>query len=73
MSSRTVGCDQRVAWLLSTSRLLNANPELADRAGFIKALAEHGVHVDNSRISRWESGLQARPPTWPRRTKRCSA
>lgn len=61
MRSLTVGCDQRTAWLLSTSRLLNPRPELADRAGFLTALAEHGVHVDNSRISRWESGLQTTP------------
>lgn len=61
MSSPHVNCDQRIAWLLTTSRMFADDPELSRRDGFIKALAEHGVHVDNSRISRWESGLQAVP------------
>jgi HEAT repeat protein len=61
MHAGTVGCDQRVAWLLTTNRILGADAALSRRDGFIKALLELGVHVDNSRISRWESGLQAVP------------
>jgi hypothetical protein len=56
-----VGCDQRVAWLLTVSRLHGPDPELARREGFIAALKERGVQVDNTRVSRWESGLQALP------------
>lgn len=56
-----VGVDQRVAWLLSTNRLLGPDPELARREGFLKVLKDQGVQVDNSRVSRWESGLQAVP------------
>ncbi|MCR6030611.1 hypothetical protein GGQ22_04040 [Nocardioides sp. zg-579] len=56
-----VGVDQRVAWLLSTNRLLAPDPELARREAFLKVLKEQGVQVDNTRVSRWESGLQAVP------------
>lgn len=61
MHAPTVGCDQRVAWLLTTTRLLNPDPELARRDGFIEALKAQGLQVDSSRISRWESGLQPLP------------
>ena len=61
MHSGVVGCDQRTAWLLTTSRILGPDPVLARRDGFIKALAERGVHVDSSRVSRWESGLHPLP------------
>lgn len=56
-----VGCDQRIAWLLTASRMLGPDPVVARRDGFIKVLSEAGVHVDNSRISRWESGLHPLP------------
>lgn len=61
MSSKVIGVDQRIAWLLTTSRLLGRKPELARRDGFIKTLKERGVHIDSSRVSRWESGLQPLP------------
>lgn len=61
MSSATLGCDQRIAWLLTISRILSPEPLLAQRSGFLKALAKQGVAVDGSRISRWESGLQPVP------------
>jgi hypothetical protein len=61
LSSGVVGCDQRVAWLLTVSRLLGSDPDLARRDGFIAALKERGIPVDNSRVSRWESGLQPLP------------
>ncbi|MCW2792356.1 MAG: hypothetical protein JWO76_1454 [Nocardioides sp.] len=61
MHARQLGCDQRIAWLLSTSRLLGPDPTLASRAGFMRALEQRGVSVDTSRISRWESGLQPIP------------
>ncbi|WP_344157536.1 hypothetical protein [Nocardioides koreensis] len=60
-----MGCDQRIAWLLTTCRILGPDPVLARRDGFIKALAEKGVHVDSSRVSRWESGLQPLPMRVP--------
>jgi hypothetical protein len=59
LSSGAVGCDQRIAWLLTVSRVLGPDPELARRDGFIAALKERGVMVDASRVSRWESGLQS--------------
>ena len=61
MHSGVVGCDQRTAWLLTTCRILGPDPVLARRDGFIKALAGRGVHVDSSRVSRWESGLHPLP------------
>ncbi len=61
LASGVVGCDQRIAWLLTTSRLLGPDPALTQRAGFIKALGDRGIRIDNSRISRWESGLQPLP------------
>lgn len=56
-----VGCDQRIAWLLTVARVLGPDADLARRDGFIAALRERGVHVDASRVSRWESGLQPLP------------
>lgn len=56
-----VGCDQRIAWLLTVARTLGPDPALARRDGFIAALKENGVAVDASRVSRWESGLSPVP------------
>lgn len=61
LASGVVGCDQRVAWLLTVARVLGPDPDLARRDGFIAALKDHGVPVDASRVSRWESGLQTLP------------
>lgn len=61
LSSGVVGCDQRIAWLLTVSRVLGPDPELARRDGFIVALRDRGIAVDASRVSRWESGLQPLP------------
>ncbi|GAA4380215.1 hypothetical protein [Nocardioides caricicola] len=61
VASGQVGCDQRIAWLLSVNRVLGPDPDLARRDGFIAALRENGVAVDASRVSRWESGLQPLP------------
>ncbi|HEY0948799.1 hypothetical protein, partial [Nocardioides sp.] len=58
LGSGQVGCDQRIAWLLTVTRLLGPDPDLARRDGFIAALKERGLPVDASRVSRWESGLQ---------------
>ncbi len=61
LSSGLVGCEQRVAWLLTVARVLGPDPDLARRDGFITALRDRGVPVDASRVSRWESGLQPLP------------
>lgn len=61
LSSGRVGCEQRVAWLLTVARVLGPDPDLARRDGFIAALKERGLPVDASRVSRWESGLQPLP------------
>lgn len=59
MSARHVGVEARVAWLLATTRLLHPDTSLTQRDKFVAALKDRGVAVDNSRISRWESGTQA--------------
>ncbi|WP_110207991.1 helix-turn-helix domain-containing protein [Nocardioides daejeonensis] len=51
-----------MAWLLATNRILGRHPELAHQESFAQALRERGLTVDNSRISRWESGTRALPP-----------
>ncbi|WP_459974776.1 hypothetical protein, partial [Nocardioides pyridinolyticus] len=56
-----VGCEQRIAWLLTVARVLGPDPDLARRDGFIAALRARGVPADASRVSRWESGLQPLP------------
>jgi hypothetical protein len=61
LNSGVIGCDQRIAWLLTVARVLGPDPELARREGFIAALRERGLPVDASRVSRWESGLQPLP------------
>ena len=61
LASGVVGCDQRIAWLLTVARVLGPDPDLARRDGFIAALKARGIPVDASRVSRWESGLQALP------------
>ncbi|WP_343909224.1 hypothetical protein [Nocardioides aquiterrae] len=61
LASGVVGCDQRIAWLLTVSRVLGPDPELARRDGFIAALKARGIPVDASRVSRWASGLQPLP------------
>ena len=55
-----LGVTQRTAWLLATSRLAG-DPRTCARESFVVALAEHGIHVDRTRISRWESGLHLVP------------
>lgn len=59
MSSKSIACEARVAWLLATSRMLHADPDLSQRDHFVAALKAQGIAVDNTRISRWESGAQA--------------
>ena len=61
LSSGVVGCNQRIAWLMTVARTLGPDPELARRDGFIAALRCKGITVDSSRVSRWESGLQPLP------------
>lgn len=50
------GVNNRVAWLLATSRIYAGDPELAHRDKFVVALNELGVAADQARVSRWESG-----------------
>ncbi|MFC6286220.1 hypothetical protein ACFP3Q_07960 [Nocardioides sp. GCM10027113] len=59
MSARHIGTEARVAWLLATTRILHPDQEITHRERFVAALRERGVSVDNTRISRWESGTQA--------------
>ncbi|WP_166133375.1 hypothetical protein [Nocardioides ochotonae] len=52
---------QRIGWLLATSRLAG-DQETCARESFVAALAQqHGIQVDRTRISRWESGQHTAP------------
>lgn len=51
--------DARIGWLLAMSRLHHTNTDFADGRTFIEALAEAGLNVSRSQISRWESGEAA--------------
>ena len=45
-----------MAWLLAVTRLMGGNTAVTGRAAFIRAMAEHGVNLDSSRVSRIEAG-----------------
>ena len=51
--------DARIGWLLAMSRLHHHNADFADGRTFIEALADAGLNVSRSQISRWESGEAA--------------
>ena len=51
--------DARIGWLLAMSRLHHENTDFADGRTFGEALADAGLHVSRSQISRWESGEAA--------------
>ena len=55
------GVDQRVAWLLSASRIHADDPDLAHREKFVEVLKAQGHAADQARVSRWESGSQRVP------------
>lgn len=50
------GVDQRVAWLLGSSRIHASDPDMAHRDQFVAALKNIGFVADQARVSRWESG-----------------
>lgn len=47
------GVNQRVSWLLTTSRLHAKNPALAHREPFVAALNALGVAADQQRAAGW--------------------
>lgn len=51
-----------MSWVLTTSRILNPDPAIANRAPFALALRHHGVAADVTRISKWEGGNNPWPP-----------
>lgn len=55
-SSVTGGIGARTAWLLGTSRMLQADGAYANRQEFLPQLTARGLKVDNTKLSRWESG-----------------
>lgn len=55
------GVEQRVAWLLSASRIHAEDPDMAHRDQFVPALKGLGIAADQARVSRWESGGQRAP------------
>jgi hypothetical protein len=55
------GVDQRVAWLLGSSRIHGSDTAMAHRDQFVAALKDLGIAADQARVSRWESGSQRVP------------
>lgn len=55
-SSVSGGISARVAWLLGTSRTLHAGGAYANRQEFLPELVDRDIRVDNTKLSRWESG-----------------
>ena len=55
-SSVAGGTGARIAWLLGTSRMLHAGGAYANRQEFLPELTARGLKVDNTKLSRWESG-----------------
>jgi transcriptional regulator with XRE-family HTH domain len=51
--------DARLGWLLAMSRLHHPNRDFADGRKFVESLADAGLHVSRSQLSRWESGEAA--------------
>ena len=51
--------EARIGWLLAMSRLHHPNSDFADGRTFVAALADSGLQVSRSQISRWESGEAA--------------
>jgi transcriptional regulator with XRE-family HTH domain len=61
-SSVSGGAGARTGWLLGTSRMLNADGAYANRQEFLPRLLERDIRVDNTRLSRWESGTASVSP-----------
>ncbi|MFC5177411.1 hypothetical protein [Nocardioides taihuensis] len=61
-TGRHVGCEQRAAWLLASSRILHPDPAVRSRTWFVEALRARDVPADPPRISRWESGAHPAQP-----------
>lgn len=53
--------ETRLAWLLTTSRILGSDANLSRRNQFLSRLAERGNVMDAPRLSRIESGAAAAP------------
>ncbi len=47
-----------MAWLLATTRLLSPATSELSRDAFMHQMRQHGISLDASRVSRWESGSQ---------------
>ncbi|MGZ6677296.1 MAG: hypothetical protein ACXVD1_08640 [Nocardioides sp.] len=61
-SSVTGGTGARTAWLLGTARMLYADGAYANRQEFLPELIARGLKVDNTKLSRWESGAGSLSP-----------
>ncbi len=53
---RSWDATRRTAWLLAVARLLGPRTATMSRAAFIRDMAEQGVTLDSSRVSRLEAG-----------------
>ena len=49
------GENERIAWLLGTTRLYAADSVYYSRQDFVPALVDAGIPADESRVSRWEA------------------
>ena len=56
LNSAQPDIDARIGWLLAMLRLHGADPQFLDGRMFTEALADAGVPVSRSLLSRWESG-----------------
>jgi hypothetical protein len=55
----TIAVENRIGWLLATTRILHPDEALRHGDDFAARALARGLHVDRSRISRWESGTTA--------------
>lgn len=58
----TVDGASRMAWLLATCRVLSPTSGGLHRDEFLAQMRGHGIKLDASRLSRWESGQMAATP-----------
>lgn len=59
LPARAIAVEGRIGWLLATTRILHPDEALRHGDDFAALAHSRGLHVDRSRISRWESGTAA--------------
>jgi hypothetical protein len=56
--SSSIDSTSRLAWLLATNRLFSSGAGEISRAELVCRMREDGIALDETRVSRWESGSQ---------------